>query len=206
MHEHSPGSGVALPKAVFNASSGKRERLRRCREMEPIAFENAPHPLYGSGRTSAARPPSVGSPSRPTLLTQLRPLASRRSARRLRSANAPALAGSSYWVDKRIAQVQRSPTLVTRSASLDSCARTSRAPFDQLGTFGTTCARGSSCPRRTDARGVVHAGDSSSRRASLHRRGDPAHPTVRNSPRRPAFPHYFEMQKTDGVDTRSTSA
>jgi hypothetical protein len=188
-------------KAVFNAIERKSESVSdAAAEMEPIVFENV-YPLYG---LADIRGSSVqrGAAIQADLLTQLR-LATDvvRAAREARSL--PALDELGYRVDKRIAQVQRSLNSGDEIGIVGFLRANVESLFDQLGTFGTDVrARIELYRGALDARlGVVY------RRRQLFEESVTriaeaisAYLDHEELAAQVMFPHYFEKQKTDGVD------
>jgi GAF domain len=188
-------------KAVFNAIERKSESVSdAAAEMEPIAFENV-YPLYG---LADIRGSSVqrGVAIQADLLTQLR-LAGDvlRAAYEVRTL--PALAELSYRVDRRIAQVQRSLNSGDEIGIVGFLRANVESLFDHLGTFGTAVrARIGLYRGALDARlGVVY------RRRQLFEESVAriaeaisAYIDLEELAAQAIFPHYFEKQKTDGVD------
>jgi hypothetical protein len=188
-------------KAVFNAIERKSESVSdAAAEMEPIAFENV-YPLYGLADIRGASA-QRGVAIQADLLTQLRLAADvLRTAHEVRTL--PALAELSYRVDKRIAQVQRSLNSGDEIGIVGFLRANVESLFDQLGTFGTDVrARIQLYRGALDARlGVVY------RRRQLFEESVTriaetisAHLDREELAAQAMFPHYFEMQKTDGVD------
>src|SRR3989475_955261 len=188
-------------KAVFNTIERKSESVSdAAAEMEPIAFENV-YPLYGLADIRGA---SVqrGVAIQADLLTQLRLAADvLRAAREARSL--PALDELGYRVDKRIAQVQRTLNSGDEIGIVGFLRANVESLFDQLGTFGTDVrARIKLYHGALDARvGVVY------RRRQLFEESVTriaeaisAYLDREELGAQAMFPHYFEKQKTDGVD------
>jgi hypothetical protein len=186
-------------KAVLNTMERESESVSDV-EMEPIVFENV-YPLYGLADIRGA---SVqrGVAIQADLLLQLRLAADvLRAASEARSL--PALDELGYRVDKRIAQVQRSLNSGDEIGIIGFLRANVENLFDHLGTFGTDVrARIKLYRGALDARlGVVY------RRRQLFEESVTriaeaisAHLDREELAAQAMFPHYFEMQKTDGVD------
>ncbi len=188
-------------KAVLNTIEPKSESVSdAAAEMEPIVFENV-YPLYGLADIRGA---SVqrGVAIQADLLTQLRLAADvLRAAREARSL--PALDELRYRVDKRIAQVQRSLNSGDEIGIVGFLRANVESLFDHLGEFGTEVRARIELYRGTlDARlGVVY------RRRQLFEESVTriaeaisAYLDREELAAQAMFPHYFEKQKTDGVD------
>ena len=188
-------------KAVFNTIERKSESVSdAAAEMEPIVFENV-YPLYG---LADIRGSSVqrGVAIQADLLTQLRLAADvLRAAREARAL--PALDELRFRVDKRIAQVQRSLNSGDEIGIVGFLRANVESLFDHLGTFGTDVrARIQLYRGALDARlGVVY------RRRQLFEESVTriaeavsAYLDREELAAQVMFPHYFEKQKTDGVD------
>src|SRR2546427_9917814 len=188
-------------KAVLNTIERKSASVSdAAAEMEPIAFENV-YPLYGLADIRGA---SVqrGVAIQADLLTQLRLAADvLRAAREARSL--PALDELGYRVDKRIAQVQRTLNSGDEIGIVGFLRANVESLFDQLGTFGTDVrARIKLYRGALDARvGVVYRRrqlfEESVTRIAEAISGYLDHEELAAQA---IFPHYFEKQKTDGVD------
>ena len=188
-------------KAVLNTMERESESVSEVDvEMEPIVFENV-YPLYGLADIRGA---SVqrGVAIQADVLTQLRLAADVvRAAREARSL--PALDELGYRVDKRIAQVQRTLNSGDEIGIVGFLRANVEGLFDQLGTFGTDVrARIELYRGALDARlGVVY------RRRQLFEESVTriaeaisAYLDREELAAQAMFPHYFEKQKTDGVD------
>ena len=188
-------------KAVFNTIERKSESVSdAAAEMESIVFENV-YPLYG---LADIRGSSVqrGAAIQADLLTQLRLAADvLRAAREARAL--PALDELRFRVDKRIAQVQRSLNSGDEIGIVGFLRANVESLFDHLGTFGTDVrARIQLYRGALDARlGVVY------RRRQLFEESVTriaeavsAYLDREELAAQVMFPHYFEKQKTDGVD------
>jgi GAF domain len=188
-------------KAAFNAIDRKSESVSdAAAEMEPIVFENV-YPLYGLAdiRGSSAQ---RGVAIQADILTQLRLAADvLRAACEARSL--PALDELRYRVDKRIAQVQRSLNSGDETGIVGFLRANVESLFDHLGKFGTDVRVRIELYREAlDARlGVVYRRrqlfeESVSRIAEAIS----AYLDREELAAQAMFPHYFEKQKTDGVD------
>src|SRR5262245_12166686 len=188
-------------RAAFNTIERKGESVSdAAAEMEPIAFENV-YPLYG---LADIRGSSVqrGVAIQADLLTQLRLAADvLRAAREARSL--PSLDELSYRVDKRIAQVQQRLNSGDDTGIAGFLRATVESLFHHLGSCGTGVrARIEMYRAALDPRlGVVY------RRRQLFEESVTrlaeamsAHLDREELTAQAMFPHYFEKQKTDGVD------
>ncbi len=188
-------------KAVFNTIDRKGESVSdAAAEMEPIVFENV-YPLYG---LADIRGSSVqrGVAIQADLLTQLR-LAADVLRAACKARTLPALAELCYRVDKRIAQIQRSLNSGDEIGIVGFLRANVESLFDLLGKFGTDVrARIELYRSALDARlGVVY------RRRQLFEESVAriaeaisAYLDREEVTAQAMFPHYFEKQKTDGVD------
>ncbi len=188
-------------KAVFNTIERKSESVSdAAAEMEPIVFENI-YPLYG---LADIRGSSVqrGVAIQADLLTQLR-LASDVLHAACEARSLPALDELCYRVDKRIAQVQRSLNSGDETGIVRFLRANVESLFDHLGKFGTDVRTRIELYRGAlDARlGVVY------RRRQLFEESVTriaeaisAYLDREELAAQAMFPHYFEKQKTDGVD------
>jgi hypothetical protein len=186
-------------KAALNTMERASESVSDV-EMEPIVFENV-YPLYGLADIRGA---SVqrGVAIQADLLLQLRLAVDvLRAARDARSL--PALDELRYRVEKRIAQVQRSLSSGDEIGIVGFLRANVESQFDHLATFGTDVrARIEQYRGALDARlGVVY------RRRQLFEESVAriaeaisAYLDREELPAQAMFPHYFEKQKTDGVD------
>src|SRR5215468_6658919 len=186
-------------KAAFNTMDRQSEGVSDV-EMEPIVFENV-YPLYGLADIRGA---SVqrGVAIQADLLTQLRLAADvLRAACEARSL--PALDELRYRVDKRIAQVQRSLNSGDEIGIVGFLRANVESLFDHLGTFGTDVR----------ARIELYRGALDERLGVVYRRRQLFEESVvriadaisayldrEELAAQAMFPHYFEKQKTDGVD------
>ena len=188
-------------KAVFNTIERKSESVSdAAAEMEPIVFENV-YPLYGLADIRGASA-QRGVAIQADLLTQLR-LAADVLRAACKARTLPALAELCYRVDKRIAQVQRSLNSGDEIGIVGFLRANVESLFDLLGKFGTDVrARIELYRNALDARlGVVY------RRRQLFEESVAriaeaisAYLDREEVTAQAMFPHYFEKQKTDGVD------
>jgi len=188
-------------KAVLNTIEPNGESISdAATEMEPIVFENV-YPLYGLADIRGASA-QRGVAIQADLLTQLRLAADvLRAARDERSL--PALDELGYRVDKRIGQVQRVLNSGDEIGIVGFLRANVENQFDHLSTFGTDVrARIELYRGALDARlGVVYRRrqlfeESVSRIAETIS----AYLDLQELAAQAMFPHYFEKQKTDGVD------
>ncbi len=188
-------------KAVFNSIERKSEGISdAAAEMEPIVFENV-YPLYGLADIRGASA-QRGVAIQADLLTQLR-LAADVLRAACEARTLPALAEVGYRVDRRIAQVQRSVNSGDEITLVGFLRANVESLFELLGTFGTDVRERIALYRGAlDARlGVVYRRrqlfeDSVTRIAeALSAYLDREEVTAQAM-----CPHYFEKQKTDGVD------
>jgi GAF domain len=188
-------------KAVFNAIERKSESVSdAAAEMEPIAFENV-YPLYGLADIRGASA-QRGVAIQADLLTQLRLAADvLRTAYEVRML--PALAELSYRVDRRIAQVQQSLNSGDEIGIVGFLRANVESLFDHLTTFGTSVRarielyRGALDPRL----GVVyHRRQLFEESVTRVAEAISAYIDLEELAAQAIFPHYFEKQKTDGVD------
>ena len=188
-------------KAVLNAIERKSASVPdSAAEMEPIVFEGV-YPLYGLADirgSSVQRSVAIQA----DLLTQLGLAADvLRAACDARSL--PALDEICYRIDKRIAQIQRSLNSGDETGVVAFLRANVESLFDHVGAFGgdvrarIEAYRGALDPRL----GVVY------RRRQLFEEsvtriaeGISAHLDREELAAQDMFPHYFEKQKTDGVD------
>ncbi len=188
-------------KAVLNTMDRESESVSDVDvEMEPIVFENV-YPLYGLADIRGASL-QRGVAIQADLLTQLR-LAADVLRAGCEARSLPALHELSYRVDKRIAQVQRSLNSGDEIGIIGFLRANVESLFDQLGTFGTDVR----------ARIEVYRGALDARLAVVYRRRQLFEESVTRIAEaisayidreevaaQAMFPHYFEKQKTDGVD------
>jgi len=188
-------------KAVLNTLAPNGESVSdAATEMEPIVFENV-YPLYGLADIRGASA-QRGVAIQADLLTQLRLAADvLRAARDERSL--PALDELRYRVDKRIGQVQRVLNSGDEIGIVGFLRANVENQFDHLSTFGADVrARIELYRGALDARlGVVYRRrqlfeESVSRIAETIS----AYLDLQEPAAQAMFPHYFEKQKTDGVD------
>jgi len=188
-------------KAVFNTIERKSESVSdAAAEMEPIVFENV-YPLYGLADIRGASA-QRGVAIQADLLTQLR-LAADVLRAACEAQSLPALDELCFRVDKRIAQVHRSLNSGDETGIVGFLRANVESLFDQLGKFGTDVrARIELYRGALDARlGVVY------RRRQLFEESVTriaeaisAYLDREELGAQAMFPHYFEKQKTDGLD------
>ena len=188
-------------KAVFNTIERKSESVSdAAAEMEPIVFENV-YPLYGLADIRGASA-QRGVAIQADLLTQLR-LAADVLRAACEAQSLPALDELCFRVDKRIAQVHRSVNSGDETGLVGFLRANVESLFDQLGKFGTDVrARIALYRGALDARlGVVY------RRRQLFEESVTriaeaisAYLDREEVAAQAMFQHYFEKQKTDGVD------
>jgi GAF domain len=188
-------------KAVFNTIERKSESVSdAAAEMEPIVFENV-YPLYGLADIRGASA-QRGVAIQADLLTQLR-LAADVLRAACEAQSLPALDELCFRVDKRIAQVHRSLNSGDETGIVGFLRANVESLFDQLGKFGTDVrARIALYRGALDARlGVVY------RRRQLFEESVTriaeaisAYLDREELAAQAMFPHYFEKQKTDGLD------
>ena len=188
-------------KAVFNTIERKSESVSdAAAEMEPIVFENV-YPLYGLADIRGASA-QRGVAIQADLLTQLR-LAADVLRAACEAQSLPALDELCFRVDKRIAQVHRSLNSGDETGIVGFLRANVESLFDQLGKFGTDVrARIALYRGALDARlGVVY------RRRQLFQESVTriaeaisAYLDREELAAQAMFPHYFEKQKTDGLD------
>ena len=188
-------------KAVFNTIERKSESVSdAAAEMEPIVFENV-YPLYGLADIRGASA-QRGVAIQADLLTQLR-LAADVLRAACEAQSLPALDELCFRVDKRIAQVHRSVNSGDETGLVGFLRANVESLFDQLGKFGTDVrARIALYRGALDARlGVVY------RRRQLFEESVTriaeaisAYLDREELAAQAMFPHYFEKQKTDGLD------
>src|SRR5881296_2776140 len=188
-------------KAVLNGIERHRVgTLSVGTEMEPIVFEGV-HPLYG---LADIRGSSVqrGLAIQADLLTQLRLAAAVvQAAGQARSL--PALDELGYRIDKRIAQIERNLNSGDEVGIIAFLRAHVESLFDYLGEFGREVrARIEAYRSALDARlGTVYR----QRRMfeeSVTRLAEAISSQLDREEQaaQEMFPHYFEKQKTDGVD------
>ncbi len=188
-------------KAVFNTIERNSESVSdAAAEMEPIVFENV-YPLYGLADIRGASA-QRGVAIQADLLTQLR-LAADVLRAACEAQSLPALDELCFRVDKRIAQVHRSLNSGDETGIVGFLRANVESLFDQLGKFGTDVrARIELYRGALDARlGVVY------RRRQLFEESVTriaeaisAYLDREELAAQAMFPHYFEKQKTDGLD------
>src|SRR3989442_3803473 len=188
-------------KAVFNTIDRKSESVSdAAAEMEPIVFENV-YPLYGLADIRGASA-QRGVAIQADLLTQLR-LAADVLRAACEAQSLPALDELCFRVDKRIAQVHRSLNSGDETGIVGFLRANVESLFDQLGKFSTDMR----------ARTELYLGPLDSRLDAVSSRRQAFNQSVTRIAEaisayidreelaaQAMFPHYFEKQKTDGVD------
>jgi hypothetical protein len=188
-------------KAVLNTIERKSESVPdAAAEMEPIVFEGV-YPLYGLADirgSSVQRSVAIQA----DLLTQLG-LAADVLRAACASRSLPALDEVRYRVDKRIAQIQRSLNSGDETGIVGFLRTSVESLFDHLGEFG----------RDVRSRIEAYRGALDARLGVVYRRRQLFEESVTRIAEsvsayidreelvaQEMFPHYFEKQKTDGVD------
>jgi len=188
-------------KAVLNTIERKSASVPdAAAEMEPIVFEGV-YPLYGLADirgSSVQRSVAIQA----DLLTQLG-----LAGDVLRAANEarplPALDELRYRVDRRIAQIQRSLNSGDETGIVGFLRANVESLFDHLGELGRDVrARVEAYRAALDARlGVVyHRRQLFEESVTRIAESISAHLDREELAAQDMFPHYFEKQKTDGVD------
>ena len=175
---------------------------RRAAELEPIVFESV-YPALRAVRhprlVHAAGPRHPGRPAGPA------PPGARRGRRRLRGPPA-ARARPAPLPDRPARRADpRAPGRRRRGGHRDVPARRrSRALLEHLASFGPRRRPGwrPTAPRSTPRLGTVYrrAQDLRGQRHPARTRRSPAYLELEEQAAQSIFPHYFEKQKTDGVD------
>jgi len=188
-------------KAVLNSMEGQRTSANDAGvEMEPIVFEGV-QPLYGLAdvRGSAVQRSLA---IQADLLTQLGLAAAVvRAAGEARAL--PALDELAYRIDKHTAQIERSLSSGDETGIVGFLRTQVESLFDHLGEFG----------REVRARIEAYKGALDPRLGTVYRRRQLFEQSVtrlaetissyldrEEQAAQEMFPHYFEKQKTDGVD------
>jgi len=187
-------------RAVLNSFERQRGSASPVTELEPIVFEGV-HPLYGLADirgSSTQRAQAIQA----DLVTQLRlAKAVIQAARTARSL--PALDELEYRIDKRTAQIERSLSSSDEIGIVTFLRAEVEGLLDHLGSFGVAVRervaayRSSLDPRlgavydrrRLFEESVTAIAESISSYLDLEEQAAQG-----------IFPHYFEKQKTDGVD------
>ena len=187
-------------KAVLNGFERQRRTASAVTEVEPIVFEGV-HPLYGLADIRGAST-QRGHAIQADLLTQLS-LASAvvKAARELRSL--PALDELAYRIDSRAAQIERSVSSSDEVGIIAFLQTEVERLLDHLATFGLGVR---------ERVGAYRSG-LDSRLGSVYQRrrlfeesvtriveSISSYLDLEEQTAQGMFPHYFEKQKTDGVD------
>src|SRR5262245_24204821 len=187
-------------KAVLNSFEGLRASADGGDEMEPIVFENV-QPLYGLADirgSSVQRSPAIQA----DLLAQLQ-LAAAVIEAATRARSLPALDELGYRVAKHIAQIERSLNSGDEVGIIGFLRTHVESLFEYLGEFG----------REVRARIEAYRGALDARLGTVYRQRRLFEDSVtriaesvssyldrEEQAAQEMFPHYFEKQKTDGVD------
>jgi hypothetical protein len=187
-------------RAVLNGFERQRGATAAVTELEPIVFEGV-HPLYGLAdiRGSSTQ---RGQAIQADLLTQLR-LAKAVIQTAATARSLPALDELQYRIDRRIAQIERRLNSSDEIGIVAFLRTEVEGLLDHLGSFGggvrerITAYRSALDPRlgtvyhrrRLFEESVTGVAESISSYLDLEEQ------TAQGM-----FPHYFEKQKTDGVD------
>jgi len=187
-------------KAVLNSFERQRGSATGVTELEPIVFEGV-HPLYALAdiRGSSSQ---RGQAIQADLLTQLR-LAKAVIQTASETRSLPALDELAYRIDSRIARVERTLTSSDEIGIIAFLRAEVETLSDHLGTFGAAVReriaayRSSLDPRlgavyqrrRLFEESVTRIAESISSYLDLEEQAAQG-----------MIPHYFEKQKTDGVD------
>jgi len=187
-------------RAVLNSFERHRGTATRVTELEPIVFDGV-YPLYGLADIRGAST-QRGHAIQADLLSQLRlAKAVIQTAREAKSL--PALDELAYRIDNRTAQIERTLTSSDEVGISAFLRAEVESLFDRLGTFGSSvreriAAYRSSIDtrlgtvynrRRLFEESVTRIAESISSYLDLEEQAAQG-----------MFPHYFEKQKTDGVD------
>src|SRR5215510_11979964 len=189
-------------KAVLNSFEGLRASADGGDEMEPIVFENV-QPLYGLADirgSSVQRSLAIQA----DLLAQLH-LAAAVIEAATRTRSLPALDELGYRIGKHIAQIERSLNSGDEVGIIGFLRTHVESLFEYLGEFG----------REVRARIDAYRGGLDARLGTVYQRRRLFEDSVtriaesvsayldrEEQAAQEMFPHYFEKQKTDGVDYR----
>ena len=202
VHGDPPGRRVALPqggaqrleRSAAAATQVDRAGADRLRGRVP-ALRARGHPRL----VDAARPGHPGRSARPAP-----PRAGGDPSRERGAAAARRSTSSRYRIDSRTAQIERAPDLGRRDrASSPSCGPRSRACSIISARSAPASASGSRRTGRASTRGV---GTVYQRRRMFEEsvtriaEGISSYLDLEEQAAQAMFPHYFEKQKTDGVD------
>ena len=187
-------------RAVLNSFERDRSTATRVTQLEPIVFDGV-YPLYGLADIRGAST-LRGQAIQADLLSQLRlAKAVIQAAREAKSL--PALDELAYRIDNRTAQIERTLTSSDEVGVVAFLRAEAETLFDRLGTFGSGVQERIAAYRSSlDARlGTVYDRrrlfeESVTRIAE----GISSYLDLEEQAAQGMFPHYFEKQKTDGVD------
>jgi GAF domain-containing protein len=187
-------------RAVLNSFERHRGIATRVTELEPIVFEGV-YPLYGLADirgSSTQRRQAIQA----DLLSQLRHAkAVIQTAREAKSL--PALDELAYRIDNRTAQIERTLNSSDEVGIMAFLRAEVESLFDRLGTFGASVRE----------RIVVYRSSVDTRLGTVYDRrrlfeesvtsiaeSISSYLDLEEQAAQAMFPHYFEKQKTDGVD------
>src|SRR5215467_10130329 len=189
-----------LRRAVLNSFERHRDGAGGATELEPIVFEGV-YPLYGLADirgSSTQRAQAIQA----DLITQLRlAKAVVESAREARSL--PALDELAYRIDHRTAQIERTLTSSDEVGIVAFLRGEVESLLDHLGTFGPgTRERITAYRQSLDGRlgTVYHRRRLFEESVTRIAESTSSYLDLEEQAAQGMFPHYFEKQKTDGVD------
>jgi len=187
-------------RAVLNGFERHRGTATGAMQLEPIVFEGV-YPLYGLADirgSSTQRAQAIQG----DLLAQLRlARAVVESAREARSL--PALDELAYRIDHRAAQIERTLTSSDEIGIIAFLRTEVESLLDHLGTFGPlTRDRITAYRESLDARlgTVYHRRRLFEESVTRIAESTSSYLDLEDQAAQGMFPHYFEKQKTDGVD------
>src|SRR5262250_3032118 len=187
-------------RAVLNSFERHRDGAGGATELEPIVFEGV-YPLYGLADirgSSTQRAQAIQA----DLITQLRlAKAVVESAREARSL--PALDELAYRIDHRTAQIERTLTSSGEVGIVASLRGEVESLLDHLGTFGPGARERIMAYRQSlDVRlgTVYHRRHLFEESVTRIAESISSYLDLEEQAAQGMFPHYFEKQKTDGVD------
>jgi len=187
-------------RAVLNSFERHRDGAGGATELEPIVFEGV-YPLYGLADirgSSTQRAQAIQA----DLITQLRlAKAVVESAREARSL--PALDELAYRIDHRTAQIERTLTSSDEVGIVAFLRGEVESLLDHLGTFGPgTRERITAYRQSLDGRlgTVYHRRRLFEESVTRIAESTSSYLDLEEQAAQGMFPHYFEKQKTDGVD------
>src|SRR5262247_2866151 len=187
-------------RAVLNGFERHRDAATAVTELEPIVFENV-YPLYGLAdiRGSSTQ---RGQAIQADLLTQLSlARAVVQAASEVRSL--PALDELAYRIDSRAAQIERSLSSSDEVGIVAFLQTEVERLLDHLGTFGPGVRERVAAYRsRLDSRlgSVYHRRRLFEESVTRSAESISSYLDLEEQAAQGMFPHYFEKQKTDGVD------